>query len=203
MALGLKDSRLSACFVIFVAVLSEIGAGLGLVGGNFLSGVLIRANVNTYSVAGLVKDVSLSSLFIDLVTSTAVFCLTAFFCYFFVGGKEPGTLIAGNENCVVFSLSLRAANSLCSMIPTKNKFPLRIALHKPLSIFLIIVAVMSFSVCMILGRSLNKAAKKFMTQQQAKPDRSSGTKGLHSPYIDNNGDASYEPGEGVMEFNSE
>jgi putative ABC transport system permease protein len=164
-SLGFKDSSLCSCFVIFAAILSEIGAILGLIGGYFLSDILIRANTNTYSVTGLVKNVSPSSLFIGLIVSTSVFCLTTFFCYSFVRGKEPGVLIAGNESRTGFSFSLRAANCLSNMVPTKNKFPLRIALRKPLSIFLIIVAVMSFSVCMILGRSLNISSQKVFEAQ--------------------------------------
>ncbi len=164
-SLGFKDSSVCACFVVFVAVLSLIGAILGLIGGYFLSDVLIHANADTYSVIGLVKKIRLSSLFIGLLVSTAIFCLLTFFCYSFVRGKEPGILIAGNESRAGFSFSLRVANRICDMIPTKNKLTLRIALRKPLSIFLLIVAVMSFSVCMILGRSLNISSQKVFDSQ--------------------------------------
>lgn len=164
-SLGFKDSSLCAGLVIFVAALSEIGAILGLIGGYFLSDVLIHANADTYSVTGLVKNISPSSLFIGLVVSTAVFCLVTFFCYAFVRGKEPGVLIAGNQNHASLALSLRAANCISSMVPTKNKLTLRIAFRKPLSIFLIVVAVMSFSICIILGRSLNISSQKVFTSQ--------------------------------------
>jgi Predicted permease. len=163
--LGFKDGSLCACFVIFVAVLSTIGALLGLAGGYFLSDILIHANTNTYTVTGLVKEVSLSSLIAGLVVSTAIFCFITILCYSFIRGKEPGVLIAGNGGQARFSLTLRAAHYFVHMIPVKNKFPLRIALRKPLSIFLIITAVMSFNVCMILGKSLNISSQKIFDSQ--------------------------------------
>lgn len=164
-SLGFKDSSLCTCFVIFVAVLSEFGAILGLIFGYFMSDILIRANADTYSVTGLVKNISLESLLMGLVVSTSVFCLITFFCYYFVRGKEPGILIAGNESRLGFSFPLRSANYVSNLIPTKNKLTLRIALRKPLSLFLIMVAVMSFNVCLILGRSLNISSQKVFDSQ--------------------------------------
>lgn len=164
-SLGFRDNSLRTCFVVFVAVLSSIGAVLGLFGGYFLSSVLIDANTRTYAVMGLIKGVSLSSLIIGLAVSTIVFCITAFLCYSFVRAKEPGVLIAGNQNYAHFSVVLRAANKISSMIPMKNKFPLRIALRKPLAVLLIIVAVMSFNVCIILGQSLNISSQKVFESQ--------------------------------------
>ncbi len=164
-SLGFQDSSLCTCFVIFVAVLSAIGAFLGLVCGYFLSDILIQANINTYSVTGLVKEVSISSLVTGLVVSTAIFCFITILCYSFIRGKEPGVLIAGHAGQARFSLTLQVADYIVNKIPVKNKFPFRIALRKPLSIFLIITAVMSFNVCMILGRSLNISSQKIFNSQ--------------------------------------
>lgn len=164
-ALGFKDNALRSCFVVFAAVLSVAGAVLGLIGGYFLSSVLINGNTRTYLVTGLVKGVGLSSLIFGLLASTVIFCITAFSCYSFVRGKEPGVLIAGNSNNAQFSIVLRAANKISGIIPTKNKFPLRIALRKPLAVLLIIVAVMSSGVCMIIGRSLNISSQKVFESQ--------------------------------------
>ncbi len=154
-ALGLKDSALRGCFVVFVAALSLIGAGLGLVGGYFLSSVLIEGNMRSYLVTGLVKGINVGSLIVGIGGTTLAFCATAFLCYYFVRGKEPGALISGAENNARFTLSLRFANGLSKIVPVKDKFPFRIALRKPLAIILMITAVMSFNVCAILGRSLN------------------------------------------------
>lgn len=164
-ALGFKDNALRSCFVVFTAILSILGAVLGLIGGYFLSSVLINANARTYLVTGLVKGVGLPSLIVGLVVSTVVFSIVALLCYSFVRGKEPGVLIAGNSNHARFSVILRIADKISRIIPAKNKFPLRIALRKPLAVSLIIVAVMSFSVCMIIGQSLNISSQKVFESQ--------------------------------------
>lgn len=164
-SLGFKDNDLRSCFVKFVAILSIIGAILGLIGGYFLSDVLISAYIKSYFVTGLVKEASFLSLIVGLGISTLVFCITAFFCYSFVRGKEPGILIAGNSNHTRFSRFLRIANSVSGIIPIKNKFPFRIALRRPLAIFLVIVAVMSFNVCIVIGRSLNISSQRVFEAQ--------------------------------------
>jgi putative ABC transport system permease protein len=164
-ALGFRDNSLRNCFVVFAAALSMTGAILGLIGGYFLSSVLIDANTRTYSVTGLVKGAGLSSIIVGIVVSTVVFCMTAFICYSFVRGKEPGLLISGNQNYTQLTVVLRAADKISKLVPVKNKFPLRIALRKPLAVLLLIVAVMSFSVCMILGQSLNISSQKVVESQ--------------------------------------
>lgn len=164
-SLGFKDWSLCTYFIIFVAVLSIIGALLGFVVGYFLSSVLINANIRTYSVTGLVKGINLSSILIGLLGSTLVFCLIAVIGYSFVHGKESGELISGKNNKKSKSRFLRIANVIVGIIPCKNKFPLRIALRKPLAVVLIIVAVMGFSVCIILGQSLNISSKKVFHSQ--------------------------------------
>lgn len=164
-AIGFRDSELCTCLVIFVAELSMIGAVLGLIGGYFLSDVMIRANTKTYLVSGLIKGISPMSFFVGIVVSTAIFCFTTFFSYSFVRGKESGVLIMGNGNYSKFSFLLKAANYISDKIPIKNKFPLRLALRKPISICLILVAVLSFNVCIILGQSLNRSSQKVYDSQ--------------------------------------
>lgn len=164
-SLGFKDKSICAYFVVFVALLSTIGALLGLLGGYFLSSILIEANIRTYSVTGLVKGISPISLVIGLAISTIVFSIVAFIGYSFVRGKEPGVLIAGKINQQNYSGTLRVANGIVNIIPGKNKFPLRIALRKPLAVLIILVAVMVFSVFVILGQSLNISSQKIFDSQ--------------------------------------
>lgn len=164
-SLGFKDKAIRSYFVVFVAILSTLGAVLGLLGGYFLSSVLLNANTQTYSVTGLVKAVSPASAVTGLLAATVVFCTVAFACYGFVRGKEAGVLIAGNVNKQSYSATLRAANAVSNIVPVKNKFPLRIALRKPIAVVLMIVAVMAFSVCIIIGRSLNISSQKVMESQ--------------------------------------
>ena len=164
-ALGFRDNSLRLCFVVFVGVLSIVGAVLGLIGGYFLSDVLINDNMQTYMVTDLVKEASLLSLVLGLIIPALIFCITAFLCYSFVGGKEPGALIAGNSNHARFSFTLRIANGISRLIPVKNKFPYRIALRKPLAVTLILVAVMTFNVFIILGYSINISSDRIIESQ--------------------------------------
>ncbi len=164
-SLGFKDKSLCAYFMVFVAVLSTIGALFGLLGGYILSSILIKANTRTYSVTGLVKGISPISLVTGLVISTFVFCIVSFIGYSFVRGKEPGALISGKINPQNHSSTLRIANCIANVIPGKNKFPLRIALRKPLAILLILVGVIFFSVWFILGQSLNISSQKVFNSQ--------------------------------------
>ena len=164
-SLGFKDKFLRMFFVIFTGVLSTIGSLLGLAGGYFLSGILIEASIRTYAVTGLIKGVNAFNLFLGLIVDTTVFCLVTFFCYFFVRGKDPGVLLAGNQNSNRDSNTLKAANRVVSIIPIKNQFPLRIALRKPMAVFMILVAVMAFNVCMILAYSLNISSKDVFASQ--------------------------------------
>lgn len=53
------------------------------------------------------------------------------------------------------------------MIPVEDKFPYRIALRRPVAVLLLIAAVVSFSVCMILGRSLNISSQSVIESQTA------------------------------------
>lgn len=164
-ALGFTDSAIRTFFILFTACISMIGAASGMLCGYFLSDILIQANEKTCSVSGLVKAVSPVSTAIGLLGETIIFCLTAFFSYHFIQGKEPGVLITGKTAKQEISGGLWAAEQIVKIIPVKDKFPLRIALRKPLAVILIFVAVMAFNVCCILGRSLNISSQKVMDSQ--------------------------------------
>jgi predicted lysophospholipase L1 biosynthesis ABC-type transport system permease subunit len=153
-SLGFKDRSLCDFFITFTALIAISGALPGMVGGYFLSNVLINANIHSYGVSGLVRTVMPVSMAIGLGAAAVLFCVVTFFCYGFIRGKEAGTLTAGIGNKRSYSVALRIASAVSGIIPIRNKFPLRIVLRKPLAVLLIIAAVMSFSVCMMLGQSL-------------------------------------------------
>lgn len=164
-ALGFKNSSLQFFFIAFTAAWSVLGAILGLLGGYVLSDILIRANLKTYNVTGLTKSISGFSLIIGLVVSTIIFCIVAVLCYGFVRNKEAGSLLAGNniQNC--FPVTLKIADKLSRIVPVHKRLSLRIALRKPLSILLLVISVMSFNVCIILGQSLNISSAKIFNAQ--------------------------------------
>lgn len=156
-ALGYKDNSLQGFFVGFTAVLSICGAFLGLLGGYFLSDILINANMKTYAVTGLIKGIKGTNLIMGLAAPAAIFCVIAALCY--------GFLIAGNNGQGRFSNTLKIADGISRFVPVNKRFPLRIALRKPLAVFLLITAVMSFNVCVILGQSLNISSAKIFEMQ--------------------------------------
>ena len=163
--LGFKNSSLQFFFIAFTAVLSVLGAILGLLGGYALSDILIRANSKTYDVAGLTKSISGFSLITGLVVSTIIFCMAALLCYGFVRNKEAGSLLAGNNVQNRFPVTLKIADKISRIVPVHKRLSLRIALRKPLSVLLLSVSVMSFNVCMILGQSLNISSAKIFHAQ--------------------------------------
>ncbi|TCL57546.1 FtsX-like permease family protein [Kineothrix alysoides] len=163
-ALGFTDRSLCFYFVLFTAGVSFAGSLIGLAGGYFLSDILVMANKRTYSVTGLIKGVAPFSMVVGFLGAAAILCLNAFLCYFFVRGKEPGALIAGRKRSGVRK-TLLIADGIVKLLPVKNKFPLRIALRKPLAVFLIFGAVTAFNVCIILGQSLNFSSQKVFDSQ--------------------------------------
>lgn len=166
-ALGFQDSRLQIFFAGFTFILSFIAALLGLLWGYFMSDILIDANSRTYLVTGLIKNIRCSSFIIGLGASTTVFSVTALFCYGFVRNIETGLLLTNNNQLARFSPALKLADKLSRIAPVNKRLSLRIALRKPLSVLLLFAAVMSFSVCIILGQSLNISSAKIFENQTA------------------------------------
>lgn len=164
-ALGFKDGLLQLFFVVFTAALSFLGSLFGLIGGYFLSDILINANSRTYLVTDLRKEIGSFHLLIGLTVSAAVFCITAFLCYRFVKNKEAGSLLAGNNSRCRYSVTLETADKISGIAPVNKRLSLRIALRKPLSVLLLFTAVMSFSVCIILGQSLHLSSEKVFDSQ--------------------------------------
>lgn len=158
--LGFRNCCLQRFFVVFTAALSVLGAIFGLFGGYGLSDILIKANEKTYGVTGLIKGISGFSLIIGFVGSTVIFCVTALLCYGFVRNREDGF-----QNR--FPVPLQIANKLSRIAPAHKRLSLRIALRKPLSVLLLLVSVMSFQVCIILGQSLHLSSAKVFHMQTA------------------------------------
>ena len=173
-AIGFCDSTLRCCFLIFTVTLSLVGGLIGLGLAYPLSDILLAANRETYGVTGLVKFLQGKSIIFGLLTSTISFCCVSFLSYKFVEKKEPGSLIAGYQYKTRFSAALRIADSAANRLPVKNKLAVRITLRKPFAVCLLLVAVMSFSVCMIIAYSINISSSKIMASQ---------TEGHHYEYV--------------------
>ncbi len=97
-----------------------MGAALGLLLGYFLSDILITSNSKTYYVTGLIKSISDFSLIIGLVVSATIFCMVALLCYGFVGNKETGSLLAGNNIQNRFPVTLKIADKISGIAPSQK-----------------------------------------------------------------------------------
>ena len=164
-ALGFQNRTLQFFFGAFTGILSVFGAIIGLVGGYFLSDILIHANSQTYQMTGLTKGIRGFHFIIGTGVSTLIFCITAILCYGFVRNKETSFLLAGSRIPNHFSVTLKIADCMSKLAPTRQRLSFRIALRKPLSILLLFVAVMSFQVCFILGQSLHISSGKIFRMQ--------------------------------------
>lgn len=164
-ALGYKNSVLRNYFVSFTALLSFIGSLFGFIFGKLGSNILINANKQSYNVTGLIKGINFSSIIIGWFVPMTIFCIVTFFSYQFVGHMEIGNLISGTSNKRGFSKLLKFVNSFIKILPIKNKIPYRIAFRKPISVLLIITAIMGFTVMFVMGYSLNMISKKVFLSQ--------------------------------------
>ena len=154
-ALGFKDRQLRRFFVAGTAGISFLGCLVGLGLSYPLADVLLQANIDAYGVSGLAKAISLSSVLLCALVPMGVFSLVAFFSYNSIKDKEPGELLGAGPDKAVYNTSLKVANALANKIPVKNKTSARIVLRKPVTIVLLLVAVLSFNACIIIAYSLN------------------------------------------------
>ena len=164
-ALGFKNRILCGYFVAFTMVLCLLGTVIGICAGYFASSILIDANTQSYAMTGLVRELHGTSIAIGFWVPTLTLCIASFFSYGSVRGKENAILLAGINNELKYSGILRFANALVDFLPIKNKFPVRIALRKPIALVLIVIAVMSFIIMFVMGYSLNLSSAKVFTSQ--------------------------------------
>ncbi len=163
-SLGFRNNEFYKCFALFTVFISLFGALAGLGLGYFVSDVILNANMRSYSVNGLVKAISSSGIVIGVFTPSVVFCAISAVCYSTISKKEAGVLMSGSckQSLTKFTL---IANAFVKLIPVKNKFPIRIALRKPIALLLVIVATMGFTVMFVLGYSLTLSSKKVYDSQ--------------------------------------
>ncbi len=166
-SLGFKDNTLCSCFIFFTTVISLCGALIGLGAGYFASSVLINANKQSYSMTGIVKELSIVSIFVGLFLPNILFCIVTLLSYRGVRGKECGLLLFEASNQQKDKVIRKITNKFVNLLPVKNKLPIRIALQKPIAVLMIVIAVMGFSVMFIIGHSLNASSQTiFISQTQ-------------------------------------
>jgi putative ABC transport system permease protein len=164
-SLGFKDHAIYGYFIIFTIVLSILGAFVGLCAGYYASSILIHSNEQSYAVTGLVRKLHVNSILTGFLLPTATLCVAALFSYGQIHGKDSGVLLAGINNELKFSGRLRYTNMFINKLPFKNNFSIRLALRKPVTVVLIVIATMCLNVMFILGYSINKSSETIYKSQ--------------------------------------
>lgn len=164
-SLGFKDHAIYGYFIIFTIVLSILGAFVGLCAGYYASSILIHSNEQSYAVTGLVRKLHVNSILTGFLLPTVTLCIAALFSYRQIYGKESGVLLAGINNELKFSDKLGYTNMFIKRLPFKNKFSIRLALRKPVTVVLIVIATMCLNVMFILGYSLNRSSETIYKSQ--------------------------------------
>lgn len=157
--LGFKDQSLRLFFVKFCAMLTLLGGILGLSLSYFAADVLIRANSHSYELSVLTKALSFKSVLIGTLLPITVFCLITFLTYTLLKGQEISLLLSPTYHLTSNTVWLRVANGITQLVPTKDKFSIRLALRKPITLLLIFIAVTSFSIMFLLAYSLNLSSQ--------------------------------------------
>lgn len=166
-SLGFNNRSLAFYFVVFTAILTLLGAVIGLALGYLGSSVLINSNTHSYAMSGLIKGITISHLSIGFLTVSVVSCLVTLLCYGSISRKETGILLAGINSSARYSRTLQLTNQIAEALPTKDKIPIRIALRKPVAVLMIVSAVMGCTVMFIIGNSLNlSSGKVFLSQTE-------------------------------------
>jgi len=153
--------------VAFTIIFSLAGLLAGMLAGYFGSSVMISANARTYNMTGLVKGVNLPSILFGLGIPLLTFAFTMFVCGFNMYKKENGALLSDKKQSDKPSKILSFADNCVKKLPLKNKASLRIALRRPLSILLILIASGVFTVFLALGWSITTSSEaEYQTQAQ-------------------------------------
>ncbi len=154
-SLGFTDNMILCYFMSFTVIFSLFGAILGMTLGFFASDILIQANERSYSITTIMKGVNVTTIAISFIIPTLAFCLVTFLSLLSFRGKEIALLLNGSIQTVKNARYSVFLNRCVAFFPTKKKFPLRLALRKPLALALIFISVIGFSITFILGYSLN------------------------------------------------
>lgn len=154
MVLGFSTPSIISSFIRFIFILSFIASLLGLFAGYLSSDILIHANETTYSVSGLNKGIDISTFLKGILLLPGLYCLLSYITCLEIDKKDPALKM--KKGYLIQKQTLRSTfiDTLINIVPIKEKFKLRIALKNVNSLFLLLIAIMTFNIMFILGVSL-------------------------------------------------
>lgn len=164
-ALGYGDRKLCGFFVIYVGGLSFLGAVVGYVLGYFLSSILIEANIETYQVSGLIREINTGNILMGFFVPLVALSLSTYFSYGMIRGRQTALMIYGIGPRVSGKVTSAFADRIAALAPPALRRPLRLTLRKPIAVFLIAVSVTCFLVMILLGYSLTLSGQMVLESQ--------------------------------------
>lgn len=163
--LGFSEKQLCTTYVLSAAIISFVGTNLGLIGGYFASDILLNAYISSYDLEGVIKGIGLKSFMLGMPFVILIMAVVSLLsCRYFYRKDASGFLQQGE----LYSKPVKS-NHLCSKIviclPKDWQQSSRIALRRPVTLFLIFGAVMTLSVMFILSYSLNRSSSRIVQNQ--------------------------------------
>lgn len=166
-ALGFQDASLRCFFIFFSFIICSLGELIGMAAGYPAADILLAAGAKSYLVTEQTKGVTFINAAVGLLFPILIWSLITGLSYRLIQGKETGILMKGLQEQKAISLSFAAADKLSGLFPKKQRLPVRLSLRKPVSLLLLLISVMCFSVMFILGYSLNKSSQIVFDSQIA------------------------------------
>ena len=168
--LGFSEGQLCATYALSAVIISFIGTILGLIGGYFASDILLDAYISSYEVAGVIKGIGLKSFMLGMPFVILIMVVVSLLsCRYFYKKDASGFLQQGE----LYSKPVKS-NHLCrkivSCLPKSWQQSSRIALRRPVTLILILGAVIVLSVMFILSYSLNRSSSRIVQNQTAGRD---------------------------------
>lgn len=164
-ALGIPSRMISKACMLYTFWMSFPAAVAGMAAGWFASDILNRAYMDSYGVETVKKGIAVTSIFYGVILVPAVLVLLTFISGRKVLHQETALLIANSDSRKGNPLFDKLSDKIAGIIPERFRFQVRIALRKPLTVFLTFAAVMSAEVLFILSISLNLSSQEVYHSQ--------------------------------------
>ncbi|WP_162944248.1 FtsX-like permease family protein [Paenibacillus aceti] len=164
-ALGFKNSSIIKAYVTCTCLLSILATVVGMCLGWAASGVLLQDYTASFGITDVTRGIHAIHIFNGVFLAVIVLCgTTALSCKVFL--KKEAALLINNsdtqkENRIIASVS----DKIASILPARKQFPVRIALRKPTTILLSILAVGVSTSLFIMSISLYMSSHKVYQSQ--------------------------------------
>ncbi|WP_343248752.1 ABC transporter permease [Diplocloster hominis] len=166
-ALGFSNTQILIPCLLYTVLLSLTGAVFGLAAGYFASDILILASEQSYSLTDLAKGLEPDTLAVGFFLPALVFGCVPYLTFLPISRREAGLLLNGTNQPAKDSVILRISDRTSRLFPEKIRLPIRLALRRPVAVFLILLSTAGFTVMFLLSYSLYVSSPTVYRQQTA------------------------------------